>query len=727
MSWKNIAPGHKVWGDPRSPSEANNALLPAGAAGIGRVPLAQPPGRCDIGTGSDLACARGFETREQGYGTSFRWSDAYAEVHLASAGYGRPLVVELTARSGRPAGTKPVAAWFGVNGQPLVAPDVPFFNRRYALLLPARFPVGDLMRLQITSETWKPGPISRTFGLVLLQVRVRPTAGMRWPGPLLVLSWLALIVSFQAVRGKPARWWMGMFFLLLFPLFRISPLLAYLPWLAIAVGAGVLLWRQAGKNQAIPIGWVLPNAALSLFLVTGGAPSWARAPILAGCGAVALVGALAWSQRATRPGSDTTEVSPIGSLLLSAALLRLLLLGWRLLSGKTWLDLDVELFYSYGMALRETGLPDVEYPAGALVVWAVLSRLSGDSREAFALLLPLFNLACDLGIVGALVVLGRTGSPRWPAPSDASSISNPSNPSSPSTSLVLAPAAYYAFSPLLEPFLFGKYDALPAMLAVGSLALFLMRRPGMAGLMPGIGATVKWTPLLAAPFLALHLARHRQWYSLSRFVGWHLLAVALLSLPFALTNLDSFLVPYHAQGGRGMNGESGWALVALLSNPALLGQIGPPWGELPRETLPVSLMVTVQGMVLSLVGLVALVRPPTIGRTLALAALCPALFLILNRVFSPQYLLPISAGLLAALAVAWPGLKAGRWLLALLALAQVSNLLVWPFGWTGVPQGWIVASVILFGCLLGLSGWVIAAAFPARYDLRSERHNPKVL
>jgi hypothetical protein len=661
-----------------------------------------PPPACAIGTGRDLACARGFETRERGYGAPFRWSDDGAEVHLAGAGYGRPLVVEIIARSGRPAGTEPVAAQFGVNGQPVVDTTVPFFNRRYALLLPARFPVGDLARLQIASDTWKPTPISRTFGLILLQVRVRPTAGVRWPGPLLVLSWLALVLSAQVVRGRPARWGMGLFLLLLFPLFRVSPLLAYLPWLAAAVGSGVLLWKRAGQHPPLPIGWVLLNAALSLVLVTGGAPAWANVPLLAGCGAVAVVGALAWSRRITRSGP--VRGSPIVALLLSAALLRLLVLAGRLLSGATWLDPDAELFYSYGMALREIGLPDVEYPTGALVVWVALSWLSGDSREAFALLLPLLNTACDLGVVAALALLGRVGYER-------------SSPESSDTPFVLAPAAFYAFSPLLEPFLFGKYDALPAVLAVGSLALFAAHRPGAAGLLPGVGATVKWTPLLAAPFLALHLARHRQWHSLARLLFWHLAAIALLSLPFALTNLDAFLLPYHAQGGRGMNGESVWALVAFLKDPSLLKQVAAPWGALPHEALPVSLMVGVQGVALGFAGLAALVRPPTIGRTLALAALAPTLFLTLNRVFSPQYMLPISAGLLAALAVLQPGAKVGPWLLALLALAQVSNLLVWPFG---LQEGWIAASAVLFGCLLWLSGWVIAVVLSTLPPTRPE-------
>jgi hypothetical protein len=362
--------------------------------------------------------------------------------------------------------------------------------------------------------------------------------------------------------------------------------------------------------------------------------------------------------------------------------LRLLLLAGRLLSGQTALDSDIELFYAYGMALREIGLPEVEYPSGALLPWAFLSWLSGDSREAFALLLPLLSIGCDVLIVAALLRLGRVVTP---------------------TAAAIMPAAFYAFSPLLEPFVFAKYDALPAALAIGGLALFAARRPGWAGLALGIGATVKWTPLLAVPFLGLYLLRRRSWRDLGWFSGGHLLGLALPSLPFALTRPENFLLPYTLQGGRGAIAESVWLLVALPFDPGLAGRVGAPWGEFESAALSLPLMVGVQLAVLGLLGLIALLRPPDLRRTLALAALAPVMFLLLNRVFSPQYLLPISAGLLAALTLVAPAPGMLRAALALLALAQVANFLIWP----AFSSYWIGASAVLFAALLLLSAWLI--------------------
>jgi hypothetical protein len=658
-----------------------------------------PPPVCNIGSGGDLACARGFEARERSGDTTFRWSDSCAEIHFANTGYGAPLAAEVRLRSGRPAGSAPIAARFGINGHSLVDVAVPPVTRRYALLLPMPPPAGDMARLQISSATWQPTIYSRTLGLVVLRAHAHPTEGQHWPGPLLFLSWLALLLSARLLSGKRLVWGWGAL-LLLFPLLRFSALIAYLPWVAVIGGSAALIWARAAAQGSVPtvtVAWAGGLALLFLPFATGTAPmlgQWGQTVLLGTTGALAVVGALHGARCIQR--SAISRRGALVSLLASALLLRGTLLLGRLLSGATWLDADVDLFYAYGMALREVGLPEVEYPSGALLPWAALSWLSGESRELFALALPLLNIGCDLAIVAALVQLATPGT-----------TSTPYNPSA----LALAPAAFYALSPLLEPFVFAKYDALPAVLVVGALALAAANRPALAGGALGFGAAIKWTPILALPFLALWLLRSRCWWLLTRLTAASLATLAICSLPFALANLDTFLTPYRFQGERAMNGESFWALVTLLQNPALLEQLDAPWGPL-RGGLPTLLMVGVQAAALGVAGLVALVRPPLLWRALALAALAPALFLILNRIFSPQYMLVISGCLLAACVLLRPSPRAMAVCLALLSLSQVSNLLVWPF-FVG-EGGWLLASGVLFGALLALSGWAVGAAWRLR-------------
>ncbi|GIV95503.1 MAG: hypothetical protein KatS3mg057_0160 [Herpetosiphonaceae bacterium] len=97
----------------------------------------RPSAVCIVGAGTDLACARGFETREHDGRRPFRWSNGYAEVHLPGAGLAAPGVATIVLRSGRPAGALPVPVQLGLNGRQLVAFAAPPEERRLRLLLPS--------------------------------------------------------------------------------------------------------------------------------------------------------------------------------------------------------------------------------------------------------------------------------------------------------------------------------------------------------------------------------------------------------------------------------------------------------------------------------------------------------------------------------------------------------------------------------------------------------------
>lgn len=717
-----------------------------------------PVPACDIGSGTDLICARGFETRETAYGSSFRWSNASAEIHLASVGYGRPLLVDVQLRSGRPAGAAPVPAAIGVNGRLLTHLAVPVYDRQYKILLPATFPTGDIARLQVASETWKPNTLSRTFGLVLVKARIVPTQGRSLPGPLFLLSWLALFLvvqvyalhTFASIR---VSLWLYALLLALAALALVVPVVPYLSWLALLVGGSVLVWRAVwclpcenqqeqrdGFASTTSVGicghlWLQSLLACVPYglLITGVVPPSAHAPVLLLSAVLATGVALLYTFKPLRE----IPSSVIVQLVLITGWVRLVLVASRLLSGRTWVDGDVELFYAYGTALRDIGLPQVEYPTGALMVWAVLSWLSGSSRELFALLLPVLNIACDMALVAVLAYLGlhaeQTNQPPMNTDEHSYDVS--------AMRWSLVPAALYAFSPLLEPFLFAKYDSLPAVLAIGALAFFAAGRVGLSGIALALGATIKWTPLLAVPFLVLHLLRFRRWRELLRFVLLHGLTLAACSLPFALSDMDAFTLPYRIQGGRGMNAESIWMLVAWLRDSDVLHSIDAPWGAVRSGALPVWVMVGGQAVALGITGLIALLRPPALWRTLALAALAPALFLITNRIFSPQYMLSITAALYAAVALTFrwgddgppdsgtdiisrndattqrPGKglwilhnhfqgtrRIGMLLVLVLVLAQVCNLLIWPFF---MQTYWFVASGMMFAAVLAVGAWVL--------------------
>jgi hypothetical protein len=650
-------------------------FLAAWLAALAATRLAAP--QCNVGGPDDLGCARGFQTRERDGASSFRWTDDSATVLLFGVGYGAPIHAEITLAAPRnPDLLAPhVVIGAGPVGGAIAVLPTP---RRYHLLTAPLPPHGDWLELRIRSETWAPGG-RRDLGVQVFRARAR-SLGAAWPGVILPGAlWLCGLgaaafvnslrrrtaVAVVAIIGGAACW-IGM------PE-RVTPLLPGAGLIGLAL---VAAHRILPASKDTPFPRLLPviigiNALLDLLVVARIAPG-ALIPVL-------LAAQSALTVMAVVRAPDLS----LRRLVLIAFCVRLLALGVRLLSGRGATDPDVELFYNYGRATIELGVPIVEYPSGALISWALLALPT--SRELFALLLPLFNTACELLVVWGLWRITR-----------------------PHSNLAL----FFAVSPLLLPFWHGKYDPLPAALLALGLAAWHAGRGGWAGFALGLGGAVKWVPWLAAPFMGWQLLKNREprteepaahsRFPLSavRFTLSVIGGVACASLPFALQDFNTFVSPYLVQGSRPMIGESIWFLVALLFEPALLDSIGSPWSGVESAIISTTMMVAVQLLVLIILAGIQILRPQATARTLALAALAPVSFLLLNRVFSPQYLTIITIGMLIA-GGSLP--QRGRLLLiALLALMQTANLLIWPH-----TQGfWPIASLILFATGVGMGGWL---------------------
>lgn len=418
-------------------------------------------------------------------------------------------------------------------------------------------------------------------------------------------------------------------------------------------------------------------------------------------------------------------------LLRIALVVRLLALTTRLLSGELGSDPDVELFYSYGRATLELGLPVVEYPSGALIPWALMALPA--SRELFALALPLCNTVVDLLIVWSIwrIAAFREGFdaeaqrrkasqlfcsvhlrafasaiPRIIHSEQSSDVQRPTTTEGESGGAALA--LFYALSPLLLPFWHGKYDALPmAFLALG-LAAFALRRIGWSGVALGIGGALKWTPWLAALALApgIWRSRHLRDRSLWVFAAGGMIAVAVTSIPFALIDWNRFLAPYTLQGGRAITGQSLWFLAILITTPEYWSRLPAPWGAVETGRGFLGIAVAVQGAALAGLILNALRSSLSVRCLMALAALTPAAFLLLNRVFSPQYMVTITAAALIASAAVHAPSHLARRIILLLSVAQAANLLVWP----NTVSWWPLASAVMFAAALGVLGWLVVYA-----------------
>jgi uncharacterized membrane protein len=201
-------------------------------------------------------------------------------------------------------------------------------------------------------------------------------------------------------------------------------------------------------------------------------------------------------------------------------------------------------------------------------------------------------------------------------------------------------AAMVGLSPLLLVQAFTNWDLFAV--ALGSLGLWAWarRRPVLAGVLLGLGTAAKLYPLilLAALFLlCLRAGRLGTWW---RAAGAAVVTWLLVNVPIAVlapSNWDRF---FSLNSSRPADPDTLWNLL-LNADPNLLD------GPLAPGQSPEVLNAVVAGclVVLGLAAVWLTLRAPVRPRVAQLAFLLVAGFLLLNKVWSPQYslwLLPLA-------------------------------------------------------------------------------------
>jgi hypothetical protein len=249
-----------------------------------------------------------------------------------------------------------------------------------------------------------------------------------------------------------------------------------------------------------------------------------------------------------------------------------------------------------------------------------------------------------------------------------------------------------------------KFDLVPAALLAVGLVLALRERWAWSGVLLGAGALVKWTPGLAFVALLAWLVARRGPAAAARHAVAFVATVALVYVPFVIWNAHDVLAAYTRQGKRAITPESLWFLPLrhLFGNAHVLKHISesagaPHWGNVTAGAIQAAVVVAF---------VVLAARARTLPRAVAVAALTPVAFLITNRIFSPQFLIPMFAAwaIAAAFVVRSPReqLAAG----ALAAAASFANAFVYPFALPRYDVTWQLASLTLFVCAIALTAWL---------------------
>lgn len=304
---------------------------------------------------------------------------------------------------------------------------------------------------------------------------------------------------------------------------------------------------------------------------------------------------------------------------------------------------------------------DLEYPVltGAFM-W--LSRqlsglLPGDRPDlAFLGVTATALFCCFLGLVGVHLRFARPGD-----------------------------AVMVAASPLVAASALINWDMLVVFLASAALLAWARRRPGLAGVLVALGTSAKLYPVLLLVAFVLLAARAGEWRALGRTVLGAAVTWVAVNLPVYLAAPEGWLHFWTFNAERTADLGSVWYVLSLAG-----------WQPANLALLQASLMLG------GLTGLAALSWwAPRRPRVAQVAFLAVVLFLVVNTVYSPQYML---------------------WLLPLVVLARpvwtdwlvftvgelVYFLAVWPFldgnlydGSGRAPLYWLAV-----GVRVGVQVWI---------------------
>jgi len=250
-------------------------------------------------------------------------------------------------------------------------------------------------------------------------------------------------------------------------------------------------------------------------------------------------------------------------------------------------------------------------------------------------------------------------------------------------------AALVAASPVLALHATINWDLIAVALAMVALYAWARNRPGWSGVLLGLAVAAKLYPVFLLLPIALLCARSRRWLPLLLTTFTAGLTWLAVNAPVMLAAPDGWKEFYTFNADRGADFGSFWYV---------LDQEG--WGVGSLNTVSTALLVAAFAGIAMLALLAP--RPP---RLMQLAFLTVAAFLILNKVWSPQYAL---------------------WLLPLAVLARprVRDIAIWQAGeviyyfavWyyllggydRGLPlDAYAVTVALRLVCLLWLVGVVI--------------------
>ncbi|MCW2721319.1 MAG: integral rane protein [Pseudonocardia sp.] len=194
-------------------------------------------------------------------------------------------------------------------------------------------------------------------------------------------------------------------------------------------------------------------------------------------------------------------------------------------------------------------------------------------------------------------------------------------------------AALVALSPLVIAHAFTNFDTLAVGCAAAGMLALARRRPLLAGVLLGVGGAFKFYPLLLLLPVLLVGLRRRDIATTARVIGAAVGSFVLINLPVAVAFTPGWWEFFRLNQSRPADPDSLYFVVSYFTGWA--GFDGPlAAGQTPVVLNTVSLLL----FVACCIGIAVLAwKAPRTPRLASLAFLVVASFLLVNKVWSPQY------------------------------------------------------------------------------------------
>jgi hypothetical protein len=353
-------------------------------------------------------------------------------------------------------------------------------------------------------------------------------------------------------------------------------------------------------------------------------------------------------------------------------------LGWIGVHLARGVPAEYDVAFPYrtqGNALLHGTYPTSEYPPGAVLLFAFDALIGGGTTHVSH---PFVMVPFELVLVVAIWCL-RT---RWSAWF----------------------ATFVAVWPMNAFFWETKFDLVPSAFLVLGLGFAFRERWLLSGVALGLGAAMKWTPALSVAALAVWLIRSRGGRTAGAHVGGAVFAFLAVNVPFLVWSPHQVLAAYRLQGSRGITGESLPFIPLKLLGLARSSDDFWSAAMVPNHANGVA--IAVQGVAVLVSFIVVATRGRNLAAAVATAAMVPVVFLLFNRVFSPQFLVPLAAAWAVAGSLLARSRRDQLVLGILIGGATLANTLVYP----ARSSSWLLFSGTLFVLSLLATGFVYALA-----------------